>query len=165
MTERKILFRGFHPDENGKTAIALNGEKIKGEWVYGSLISLLQGKFIVTTDYYNDVIVELHERLECNALWEDNDFVKVIPETVGQWVTTDKNGKDVFYDDYVKDGYGRIMKVVYKSYKPMLELVSYDKLKEWTNNFKFADLWAWFDDSVAEKPELIGNKWESEVTE
>lgn len=32
---REILFRGFHPDENGTTTITLNGKKIKGEWVFG----------------------------------------------------------------------------------------------------------------------------------
>ena len=32
---REILFRGFHPDENGPQEITLDGIKIKGRWVQG----------------------------------------------------------------------------------------------------------------------------------
>lgn len=33
MNDKRHLYRGFHPDENGETVITLNGEKIRGEWV------------------------------------------------------------------------------------------------------------------------------------
>lgn len=35
---REILFRGFHPDENGTEKVFVNGEWIKGFWVYGDLV-------------------------------------------------------------------------------------------------------------------------------
>lgn len=76
----KILFRGFHPDNNGATTITLNGEKIKGEWVYGCYVYDKQNFCIRGFDYV---------------------YESVIPETVGQWVTTDKNGKDIFLGDLV----------------------------------------------------------------
>ena len=36
--EREILFRGFCPSKNGKQIITLDGEDIRGDWVYGDLI-------------------------------------------------------------------------------------------------------------------------------
>ena len=36
----RYLFRGFHSTDNGTKTITLDGKKIKGEWVYGSLIEL-----------------------------------------------------------------------------------------------------------------------------
>lgn len=85
----KILFRGFHPDNNGTTTITLNSEKIKGEWIYGSLITLGENKYICYAK-------NCHSIINAGAL---SDIV--IPETVGQWVTTDKNGKDIFLGDLV----------------------------------------------------------------
>lgn len=80
----KILFRGFHPDNNGATTITLNGEKIKGEWVYGSLfVTDKEECAIITGNLYA------------------SSFYTVLPETVGQWVETDKNGKDIFLGDLV----------------------------------------------------------------
>lgn len=85
----KILFRGFHPDNNGATTITLNGEKIKGRWVYGSLITLGERKYICYAD-------ERHNIMDAGALSFD-----VLPKTVGQRVTNDKNGKDIFLGDLV----------------------------------------------------------------
>lgn len=77
---REILFRGFHPCD-GPDTIVVDGEKIKGEWVEGSLIhrTSYYGKpcdnyFIVTggefdSDYY--------------------DAEKVLPSTVGQYTNID----------------------------------------------------------------------------
>lgn len=88
----KILFRGFYPDENGITTITLNGKKIKGEWVQG-LLPFRNEIRVFTTHKWND---EGEEREY--ATTED---LRVIPETVGQWVTTDKKGKDIFLGDLV----------------------------------------------------------------
>ena len=77
---REIIFRGFHPCD-GPDTIVVDGEKVKGEWVEGSLIHRTSyygepcdNYFIVTggefdSDYY--------------------DAEKVLPSTVGQYVNID----------------------------------------------------------------------------
>ncbi|MCX4361790.1 MAG: hypothetical protein OSJ74_00160 [Clostridia bacterium] len=85
----KILFRGFHPDNNGATTITLNGEKIKGVWIYGSLITLGESKYICYAK-------NCHSIINAGVL---SDIV--FPETVGQWVRADKDDKDIFKGDII----------------------------------------------------------------
>lgn len=93
MNNRKILFRGFHPDEKGDTTITLNGEKIRGEWVYGDRNKTSMGVYIHPQANLFQV--------DRGCLTKLVVMRQVIPETVGQFVTTDKNGKDVFDKDRV----------------------------------------------------------------
>lgn len=92
--KRIILFRGFHPDENGPEEITLNGETIKGQWV--------QGDFCRPCN----IVFELTGFDE--ALQKDGDVFfdyNVIPETVGQYIGIyDKNHKDIFEDDILRYG-------------------------------------------------------------
>lgn len=79
----KALFRGFCRNENGKGTIWLNGEEIKGDWVYGDYTQYaFTGKPCI-----------------CNMdFWRE-----VVPETVSEAVRglTDKNGRQVFEGDIV----------------------------------------------------------------
>ncbi len=136
MTERKILFRGFHPTKRGKTTIKLNGKKIQGEWLYWNAIGLLADK--------NTKIVPL-----TNVQFLKGKFIEY--ETVGQWVTTDKNGNDVFDGDkvgFIIDGTSYIGELRY-SQSELRYLFYY-------HGNKYA---------ITDNMVVIGNEWESEVTE
>lgn len=138
----KILFRGFHLDENGETVIMLNGGKVRGEWICGDLISLGEERYIC---YAN----EHHSIRDIGAL-----SLKVISETVGQFVTTDKNGKDLFEGDIVQ---GTIVsqwskslircEIVRKEYE--FVCIEHTVNRDWSHKVKFA-----------KDIELISNKWE-----
>lgn len=148
MNDKRYLYRGFHPDEKGKTTIVVNGAKVKGEWIFWDCFGCCTKSFARTVRA---------KRVRVDYLFPSD----IIPETVGQWVTTDKNGKNVFEGDMVKTnfygkecGTGRnfndydIFNVAYKEYVFCVE----------NENRRFR-----ITHETQRHIELIENKWECKV--
>ncbi len=99
MTNDRYLFRGFHKDENGTETIYLNGEEIKGNWVYGYLVEYTYNDtvYINGTSPETSYIFPMDERSQLKCL---EKRIEVIPETVGQYTgLDDKNKKKIFEND------------------------------------------------------------------
>lgn len=93
---RKILFRGFHECENGKSKVFVNGKWINGDWVYGDL---LQEHRKSDNSVFDTETVYIHD-----YSFRNGDFVgsreKVTPSTVCQYTgLTDNNKNKAFKGD------------------------------------------------------------------
>lgn len=162
MSDKRYLFRGFHPDEQGDATIVVNGEKVKGEWIYGYyLYSNKTKEHYIVSNASNEFVIPELEYFQ--------SILEVIPETVGQWVTTDKNGRNVFEGDCILHklyGNGEVDFGEYKfSACDEYECVHHgfyaksNSVKRYiVNNDGYSIL-----PSESDYIEIIGNKWEHEV--
>lgn len=140
--------------------IKYRGQSVDSKvWVYGSLIILTTGYYIVPIDtYYNEINIDLGEETTVSALWEGNDFHEVIPETVGQYTgLKDKNNVEIYEHDILRitiyDMYGKI--VVNKKCKVIFQDGGFGVL--WGHNKSFTNLNAFYN----YKFEVIGNIYEN----
>lgn len=98
MVERKLVCRGFHADKNGKSTIIVDGKHVRGDWVVG--------RYVEATQHWHDF--GKHKSWIVTSALQNGGYFNVmgryavIPDTVGQWVTNDRNGNDLFEGDIVK---------------------------------------------------------------
>lgn len=140
---RDILFRGFYPDKDGKEKAFVNGEWVKGTWVYGDLnrskISEVD-EFSITVDFFESDIYDV-------------ESYNVFEDTVGQYTgLKDKNGKKIFEGDIIKNWFDEIGIVKYEQKRAAFVVNNWKNVYIlWTNN----DIEVI--GNIFENPELIKN--------
>ena len=91
---KEILFRGFHPCD-GPDTIVVDGEKVTGRWVEGSLIH--------RTSYYGEPCDDYFIVTDSEFDSDYYDAERVLPSTVGQYSgLDDSDGRKVFEGDILK---------------------------------------------------------------
>ena len=96
---REILFRGFHPCD-GPDTIVVDGEKVKGRWVYGSFLTDSNGDTYITAYPFTPISPNYKDQWRVGA---HVPVIRVDPSTVGQYTgLTDSSGQKVFEGDILK---------------------------------------------------------------
>ncbi len=157
MTNDRYLFRGFHKEENGKETIYIDGQPIKGKWVYGDL----HQDFAEKHNYYIAYS-------DCNEVGDVYyTRTEVIPETAGQYTgLEDKNGKKIFegdkvyYNDFTSSWGFELTGYVVFTQDCMFEIEYDDKYKGKDDRPLVCGEHSIF---ASEKIEVIGTKFDKEA--
>lgn len=106
------------------------GKLKDNNWVYGSLVSLINRCFIITEQARLSF-----ERGEASWIMFSDEWYEVIPETVGKFTgLIDKNGKEIYVGDKIKNWQGGWNIVIYKA--PSFEAtVSEDQSSMYTEDW------------------------------
>ena len=94
--QREIKFRGFHKCENGNTIIIINGESVRGKWVYGYY-------FISERDIEDGFVWRDIPQIQ-QRYGDHYQYFDVIPETIGQYTgLKDSQGNELYEGDIIEN--------------------------------------------------------------
>jgi uncharacterized phage protein (TIGR01671 family) len=137
---RPIEFRGFHPDENGKQTIVVDGKEVRGEWLFGDLVHF-EGNVLICPNTDGKV-----GYIKCD----------VLPETVGEFTGLhDKNDKKIYEGDVLKQSGYWDFEIVWDY---GFIVTSHDYVRK-ANNIPYIAL---HENTNFTCHEVIGTKWDKE---
>lgn len=141
MTKDRYLFRGFHKEENGKETIYIDGQAIRGKWIYGYIVEYESGNAKIAIPSCRKDLMDKSKSIY--------GVFEVIPETVGQWSGLENPWLQKIFDGDILRDYGNEIEDWEVSYEYGKFVGTYDNV--------CADLWEIHD------MEVVGTIFDKEV--
>lgn len=101
---REILFRGFHPCEDGKTTIYVEGEAVKGRWVEGGYAEIAPPPVCFSSDPQEPIktCIVAEKGFADWGMPRQYGMYDTLPSTVCPYTgLTNKNGRRIFEGDMI----------------------------------------------------------------